>query len=311
MVMRTLSLLSILVVLGTACDDFRTVVELDVPDIPDQLVVNSFYTPDSNWTVQITESRYVLDDDLLPFVDGATVRLYQGTNLLAETAVGDSGYYQLPFLPESSVDYTLEVSHPAFPAATAETALNPAVPLTSLSLDLPDNLMGVESMLSGELTFTDPAGVTNRYQLILYSTIEYPYALDPMGDTLWERFTYPNYFQLGANDSEELIDVNPDVFWFMPGQVFSDEIFEGQTVTLPIEINNDAAHLPPGAKWTLLAEFQTLSEDYYQYAFSYGVQRRAQGNPFAQPAQVFTNVAGGLGIVAGYTRAQITFKVLE
>ncbi|HAA20258.1 MAG TPA: hypothetical protein DCP28_16380, partial [Cytophagales bacterium] len=178
------------------CDEFRTQVELDVPDIDDQLVINSFYTPDSLWSVLVTGHRYILDDGPIPWVDGATVSLYSGNELLAEVTEGDSGYYQLPYAPQIETDYTVRVSHPNYPTAEVQTRLKTPVPLESLTIDSLQDI-SFDGFIPGLLTLNDPAGETNYYQLILYSDIRYPLGLLPDGDTLWEEFSYPIFFQLG------------------------------------------------------------------------------------------------------------------
>ncbi|MEL6537286.1 MAG: DUF4249 domain-containing protein [Bacteroidota bacterium] len=311
--MRTLRffpLLAATVLFG--CDEFRTQVELDVPDIDDQLVVNSFYTPDSLWSVLVTGHRYILNDDPIPYIDGATVSLYSGSELLAEVNAGDSGYYELPITPQIETDYTLRVSHPNYPTAEVQTRLSTPIPLESLTIDSLNDI-SFEGFIPGVLSLRDPGGETNYYQLILYSDIRYPLGIEPDGDTLWEEYSYPIFFQLGGTSASagEIIEVNADVFGFLPGQVFSDEIFDGQLVDLTFEVYNEASYLPPGTEWSIFAEFRSLSADYYDYAFSLGVQRNALGNPFAQPAQVFTNVQDGLGIVAGYGRTTQDYQILR
>lgn len=293
-----------------ACDNLRTVVPLEVPDIDDQLVVNSLFTTDSTWSVLVTGHRYVLDDHEIPFIKGATVTLMAGTEELASVSNGDSGYYHLPVTPEVSVDYTLKVTHPKYPDAEANVRLNPPVKLSSFEIEVPDDI-SFEGNFKGSITLADPPNERNYYQLILTSIGEYPSVIDEDGDTLWQSFTNTVFIQLGTEQTDFKIDLNADIFSFMPGAVFTDEFINGKNVTIPFEFLNSGSFLPEGSKWKINAEFQSLSEEYYKYAYSYGVQQNASGNPFAQPAQVYTNIEGGLGVVAGYARSKVETIILD
>lgn len=294
-----------------ACENLQTVVELDVPDIDPQLTINALVNTDSAWSVLVTGHRYVLDSEEIPYIDGATVKLFSGSEELGSTSTHTNGFYNLPITPEEGREYRVEVSHPDYPTASATTKVEEPVYYDELAFDLPNDLRNFEGRLQGSITLSDPANVRNYYHLVLFSTIDFPVGLGSNGDTLFERYEYAVYFQLGEGSTDGIIEVNADAFGWFEGQVFSDELFDGRTITFNFDFNNDAYLLPEGSKWQVKADFRSLSEDYYKYLGSYGIQRNTQGNPFAQPAQVFTNVEGGLGIVAGYSRASNTYIFLD
>ena len=91
---------------------------------------------------------------------------------------------------------------------------------------------------------------------------------------------------------------------------FDDEFFDG--LSFPFAYNRGRT---PGAKQeddendergyfktgdTVLVKFTTIDAGVYQYYRSYYNSIASSGSPFASPANIKTNVTGGLGIWAGY-----------
>ena len=59
----------------------------------------------------------------------------------------------------------------------------------------------------------------------------------------------------------------------------------------------------------LKLQVSNLSKELYDYERSLGKFYDADGNPFAEPAPVFSNVKNGLGCFAGYNRTEISIKL--
>jgi len=55
-------------------------------------------------------------------------------------------------------------------------------------------------------------------------------------------------------------------------------------------------------------ELLHVTEDFYRYQQSIRLQQENDGNPFAQPVQVFSNVQGGYGLFAGAAASQWTHQ---
>ena len=60
-----------------------------------------------------------------------------------------------------------------------------------------------------------------------------------------------------------------------------------------------------GSEGRLYVILSTVSEGQYRYTRSVDLQYENDGNPFAEPVQVYTNVENGFGIMAGSSASQV------
>jgi len=51
----------------------------------------------------------------------------------------------------------------------------------------------------------------------------------------------------------------------------------------------------------MVATLSSVSEDYYKYNVTLAKYEQTQGDPFAQPVQVYSNIENGFGIFGGYS----------
>lgn len=58
---------------------------------------------------------------------------------------------------------------------------------------------------------------------------------------------------------------------------------------------------------TMVIQFMEITEDFYNYIESREALESANGNPFAQPGVIRTNIIGGIGIFTGFSTTQETF----
>ncbi|MDQ2656313.1 MAG: hypothetical protein M3Y60_02750, partial [Bacteroidota bacterium] len=68
-------LIPVIVLLLISCE---VMVDVDIPLEKQQVTVNSFFNPDSLWTVQLSLNRHVLDSQPFQEIDDAQVILYEG-----------------------------------------------------------------------------------------------------------------------------------------------------------------------------------------------------------------------------------------
>jgi len=101
-----------------------------------KLVLNESFSPGTNFVVHVSNSLSVIDAAELRGIENAEVKLYQGDVLLETMVHTENGFYQGPLfvMPETDVDYRLEVSAPDFDPVIA-TGSAPSSQLEILNID--------------------------------------------------------------------------------------------------------------------------------------------------------------------------------
>jgi hypothetical protein len=294
--MRSTIFLCVLL-LVSACE---LITEVEVPDIEPRLVVNSFFRPDSSWSIMVSRHRHILAETAPEIPSGIVVTikddLGQTTTLeLTRSQSGSVNAYQefeSPSSPKAGHSYTLEVVAPGLPVVHATAVAPLRVPLTNVRLDsaneIPYNYENAGS-IPVEFTFQDPPGQKDYYiPQLLYAR---PYWMrDPQGNikdtvswaTCWLTETAP-----GTGILENII------------ATIDDSRFDGKLITVRLYASKGgwSSNDPKSFPWKF--HLTHVGEDYYKYRKSIQLQQDNDGNPLAQPVQVFTNIEGGLGIFAG------------
>lgn len=272
---------TVLTILLAGCE---LVVDVDVPKLPKMLVISSPFSPDSAWTTTVSLTRDVLDDDEFEKVENATVTIFNHTTGAIVDQLMPTGSYPGVYIgderPVEGVTYRIRVEAPGRTTVEALGVLPPTVPIISMEVDRSD--VDSEGRVPVKITFADPPGFKNFYQLrcVTMSTYQSP------------AMTYDVYFDVDDPSLQSYIDTYGIL-------VFNDDLFEGKTTTITCRVDEYA--ILDGEYEKFAVSLASLSSDFYQYATTLNLQEATQGDPFAQPVNVFTNVQNGLGIFAGYS----------
>jgi hypothetical protein len=284
-----------------ACEKSESIV--DFPIYPSKLVLNCIFNGDSLWRFQVSKSLSVLDNSDIKFIDTAIIKLYENDILVEEIGQSQSdGIYFGNTMPKSGKQYRVEVSSGAsFSNILSEGSLPALAQIDQINYTIIDSqyyddewgysygYMDVEF----NIEIQDDAAVNNFYSIIAYYL-----------DTLFidDSSSYEVYLQkLDIASDDIFIDEASD--W--NEVIFTDELFNGQKIS--IKINSDIQSYQPGMViyWTLINH----SEDYFMYKKTFNVYQSVEGNPFAEPVQVFSNIKNGYGIFAGYSHSITTFQL--
>lgn len=254
-----------MLLLSRGCE---TVVEVDIPEHTPVLVANSFFTPETDWQVQLYLSRDILDNDPYEQIAGATVQIFEGETVVASLSEIYPGLYGLNQgpRPQAGHTYILRASAPGLEAIEATDSIPTAVPIERVELSFEATIENIT------VHFSDPPDVKNYYQIGILQE-QYGY-------------TFPVYFETddlifesqGGIDEEEAF--------------FDDSLISGQDYGLKLRIYPQE---PIDELYVLLL---SLSESYYKYVES---TKDLDDNPFVEPMRAFTNIDGGFGIFAGYS----------
>ena len=257
-----------------ACEDMIT--EVDVPESDPKIVVFSVISPQDEFiTVKVYKSRALYSptpqqpwEETFPVVTDATVRISNGTDWLqlpfnAETRSYRIASENMPVL--ASQTYYLDIKAPGGYSAEATCTVPADTPpdIEITATEYVENYGEQSAMVS--FRFSDIPGNGQFYRVIpgTYYRDEY--------------YGTESFYESGLNRGES---------------VFSDKNREGAYFNFRTsEIYN---WNNPDNKLVIWSS--VTDEGYYNYHRS--VLSFQGDNPFAEPAPVFTNIEGGLGIFA-------------
>lgn len=285
--------IAVAAVFFAACDQ---VINLDLPADNERLVVNSIMNPDSNLQVYVSKSQFILDNAPLAGIIDAEIKVYDG-ELLVETITENlAGFYKSSvFKPEIGKNYRVEVSAPKFETVDASTDVPDHI--TILSIDTARvRVEGFEQM-QVKIKFNDNISTRDYYAIELGQTyLEFVYDDNwEIVDTLYTF--YASYIQLGGGLGSDLYGTT------LP---FNDEFLVGETPE--ITILADAYIFTPN-DWVgdeIVINLKKITKDYYNYITSYSKYQSVNGDPFAQPVKVFSNINKGYGILGASTTSTDT-----
>lgn len=285
--MKIIPKIALLLTLGiAACKNMTRDIDLDLPEVPRELVVECYLEIGKPYRVLVTETKGYFDDlSECPLVKNATVVIHhagQSDTLNEAIALSsecslDNFFGILPFfnadfsrfynygsntlvVEDYDNDYTIEViDHEGDRYATAKTRfLRPAM------IDTVKAVFNDEGKAYATFIVPDDPNVANFYRIMLHDS------------TL-----------LLQNDSIPFIKFcnNPD----FDISIDDARFFDGGNVSwgTPFEYEDGD---------TLIFTVYHIDKTYHDYLETLSNNRSANGNPFAQPGQLLTNIQGGVGI---------------
>lgn len=264
---------------------------MDVPIAEPKITVNSLFSPDSVWDVSLTLSRNILDEApfMIPNVSEVVI-LDETEKIVSTLSQTKPGVYRSDSKPEMGKTYTVRVGVPNQHSITATGKIPGPVEVIQVKIDTLEVKQdyGPGQSIAIEVELRDPANEINYYRFQLYIRAVYEYYRYDTQETVRDTTT----IQLG------LLEDSPDLLGEgNPNFIISDSKFNGRTAIITFK---------PIYPWSVqIIEAgiltQNLSEEYYKYLTTLDLQRRTDGDPFAQPVKVYSNINNGFGIFAGYS----------
>jgi hypothetical protein len=290
-------LLLALVCLLAACE--KEVTSLNLPAPESQLAINAFISPqDTVVEVAVYESKPVFGErpgSVTDLIRDATVTLSDGQRTVALTLPGNvpfassRNYHVMArdFPIEAGKTYFLRVSTPDGRLVTAQCTVPAAPPVPEMRFNLPvdTSASGTPNYreYTGALHWQDPAGEENFYRVD--ADINYV-RVDNQG-TVWD-----DWRQIYWSDDKST--------------TFSDARLDGAQFSSPettfpvVRDYHDSI--------TLYAYLLHTDRAYFEYHRT--IRANTDGNPFAEPVLVYSNVEGGLGVFAAFNRTTLEVKLL-
>lgn len=278
--------------------------ELDADARTSKLVVNTLFSSDKEWRLELTRSLSVLDDgNLANFIDNATVNILDENNDLVDQLSYNFGYYvSLTNLkPIAGNKYKVEVSAPNYESVSSEDFCPSSVAISNLDTTSFKNSFGDKEYIT-TIRFQDPSNTENYYGIEVEASS-------------WTSTYYPSLgiYDTTYNGTEKMYLVSSDPSISESGSedyqqtlVFKDNLFDGleKSVTVNYNIYDSG---DPDQFYVMRMRLISFTESSYNYSKSIEAYQRVEGNPFAEPVQVYSNIEGGFGIFGGQSNSEIEY----
>ena len=282
----------------------KKTINIEIPDEGRRLVVNSFFKADSVLSVNLTQSRYILDNKYnFDKIANAEIRLYEGDKYIESLQMqGDSTYLGNYILKANNI-YKIVVNSGEFPQLTAESLLPEKTGILEFSAENTKDEEGYDA-LGFTLTFKDKPGEDNYYFVEVYQRYVDHYTDYETGkDTVYVYFDKIYLYSTDPNTLDE---------WGLgEGLLLNDALFNGKEYSLKFfgygnyygygydEYGNPIENAESDVSFYVY--FKSVSKEFYLYYKSLSKHFEAQDEIFMEPVQVYTNIENGFGIFAGYS----------
>ncbi len=296
---KTKLILLIICSLIVSCEE---VVEFDIEDTKPFVVVNALPNTDSLFFVNITYSRFFLDNQAFRPVTDATVTLdVNGTPMTLTQR--DGANYLSNYCIAAGDTMTLTVNVPGYETITAATR---AVPLPDLTVPIAE-IDTLQPITAGEISFTlnDPSSIRNHY--FIYISERDSGTRWNQWDNKWDTIdtVVHSYFTCFNREiTDPCVNRIEGMMDYYNQLLFTDSLIDGQQydITLAIPMFRDTAENPLLRQYTLIVE--SLSPEAFRYTAEV-TAAQGIGQYFAEPTRIYTNLRGALGIFAAIARREI------
>jgi hypothetical protein len=262
-------------------------IEFTPEEVVPRIVVNSIFAQGDTIWMNLSESRNILYEGVLPIIENANAQLLDiNDNVIGTFIYDDYGMYYCTSVAISlATTYGVRVEASGFNSVTASSLLPNLISLTSLdTVDVPND------ELDFKLSFLDDASQTNFYGI---SIIYHGAYIDEIGEVISfqsaRSYTSEVFVANGTADIDDGRRYDSEYF-------FSDNGFNGQTIDFKCTTSRYEGAEPGGY---FVVQLKNLNVDLYKYYLSLRRYKDANGNPFAEPVQVYSNITDGFGIFGG------------
>ncbi|MCH7400911.1 DUF4249 domain-containing protein [Belliella kenyensis] len=297
-------LLLILTAFLSACE---TVVDIDIPFEKPLITINSILEDSENPIVRLTFSKHILDNNYIyDPIANATVTIRKDLvdhDLVFDQSAGN--YINQSIYIEPGSTYTLTIDVPNYERIEVTETVPQVVPIISFTVNGTTE-MDYYTREDVSLVFQDPVG-ENFYEISAYNVMTYRYP-NQIGEIVEHRteqtiYLTPKNPVYQREYSSNTLLFNDRLF---DGSQFEMEMFSaGSSFTF----NPNPGHVNPDFEVEVESYIilKSVSRSYYLYQTTFNLQRWTDGDPFAQPVQVYNNIPKGLGVFA--TQASYVYRV--
>lgn len=300
------TLLLVLVVLLNACTKD---IDLPIPETSPRLVINGVLEPDSIFVLNLSNSVSAKSGNLPSYINDGIVQVYENGSLLKELKLNNSiyqsqwgttiegNYLDSTFVPLAGHTYEFKASKAGFNTVVAKvTVPNKAncdtMSVKDIVITNGGGFGGSQSNPGKSIKFkiTDQDLSNRNYYLVRVRQFDSSLNGMLMAGIGTNNIDLQELNGLqGANESADVL--------YFSDELFSNGVFEGE---VHYEIYKQASWGSFSAGIYFL-EVLNVTKDYYLYLQSVDSYNNSNGNPFAEPSQITSNVIDGYGMIGAQT----------
>ncbi len=288
----------IVIILFQAC---TKIIDIDIPEFPAAPVINCFFSDDSVLVLKLTKTVSPFDSASNPLI-GANIQLYENDSLV-ETLGFSNGFYVSTLIPCMGKSYKIKAVIPALSDAGEISSVDklPMKPILEAFTFCDSALLDQDGypVSQAVINISDNSDDVQYYEVLLelmYKRSSY--------DTVYEKriadYCPENYDPVITR--EGLAEFKPSTL------IFSNELFRGSHYSLKINFQNELYiddTYPQYKELTVIVHLRKVSESYYRYKRQLVIHQSSIQSDFwsgtTEPSPMYSNIAGGYGIFAGYT----------
>jgi len=280
------------------------------------LVVNSFVSPDSVVSANVSESKFFLEEEsTITGIENATVSVYVNDVFKEKMIHTDKGNYTGTYIPTIGEIIKLVVTVPNKTDVSCQDKVLTRPEIVSVDTAVTSSTGGYlldyhTKLNSNDTQVYDTIGKSRNYDC------EFKIKMKDKGNE-------KNYYRLAVvrnstfegESGYEFVhitdNIDPEAYSSDPLQteddsnpfcVFSDDIINGKEYTLKFKLSQNVItfyNRPKETKQELIIALQQISKDYYLYLRTRAVAN--EDNVFSEPVQIHCNIKNGLGVFGSYS----------
>jgi hypothetical protein len=273
-------------------------IKVDIPEHQPALVISSNTVVNDTVRVQVSRSssilKYKYNMDLN--VPDATVVLYENDKELSKMNYDQQTHiYSSGTVAMDGKIYSIKVSAPGFASVEARSDVASAVTINSVKRYSKVRLdMNGRDQDEIRISFNDPATIGDFY---IVSITPPPF----QEDTFKNGYHYSGCANTTDASVESIYNEGIDQNTCLSSDAifFRDALFNGTSKELHLFISSEYLLPVVGRNGDTLypsVELYHVPEAYFRYLKSYQFASENNGNPFAEPTNVYSNVKNGYGI---------------
>ncbi len=287
-ILNSLSVMSILLLCSSCEKAFNTVINIDIPHTP-IIALDCINIFDSTYA-SISSTVSVTGTVTPASINNANVKLYENNILVDSFSFDINGGYRCPFINyKPGSKYKITASAPSFASVETEDECPGNMDIVkseftknAKTILVPD--YGNVAQLYDEFKITFKNSIDKKdYYKIEVST----------NNNQWWTYILTNDIDIDKGENQDILSSGITVLY--GAFTMTDINFNGKEKTLTFYAPSSATN-QIDSLWNI--SISHLSENFYKFEKTRQLYNQNEGNPFAEPVQVFSNVKNGVGIFA-------------